>query len=107
METYKKHLKLYLSEKKRGEKSERDDRSHIMKLLDEANRELEKHYNGKYEFHIFPNDTGVSPDSLHLSPKKKREIKEIWLRFDSNLSRIQRDYEKYLQKSLQDDEDVV
>lgn len=107
METYKKHLKLYLSEKREKNNRDIDDRSHIMKLLDDANKELERHYSGKYEFHIYANDNGINPDDLKLSPKKKREIKEIWLRFNSNLSRIQRNYEKYLQTSLQDDKDVI
>jgi len=107
METYKKYLKLYLSEKNKEKNIKIDDRSHIMKLLDKANQELEKHYDGKYEFHIYANENGITPDNLKLSPKKKREIKEIWLRFNSDLSKVQRDYEKYLQESLQDDEDVV
>ncbi len=98
MDTHKKYLKLGLSEKKEKKKPNKRD---ILDLLDKANKELEKYYDGKYGFSVVDEEDYVLPEELKLSPKKKRKIKEIWLQFDSELSSIQRRYEKFLQKSLE------
>ena len=107
MKTHKKYLKLHLSESISSSDKNTDKRRHLMKLIDDANYELERYYHGKYKFQVSEDNNGVSPDDLQLSPKKKRRIKEIWLRFDSDLSKIQRQYEKYLQTSLQNDNEDV
>lgn len=93
-----KYLKLNLSDKEPDQPEKYDTR--ILELLENANRELEKYYSGKYKFNIC--EDGIDPNNLRLSPKKKRRIKEIWLKFDSDLSEVQRKYERYLQNSMED-----
>lgn len=81
--------------------------SGISKLLDSANSELEKYYTGNMRFNLCIDKEGMTPDNLKISPKKKRKIKEIWLKFDSELSKIQRQFEKVLQESLQNKKDII
>ncbi|MFW6047555.1 MAG: hypothetical protein ACOCP4_07225 [Candidatus Woesearchaeota archaeon] len=71
-----KHLKLTRKENK----NEYDDRyekydDRISKILEEANNELESYYSGSFKFDL--DDDGITPDNLKLTPKKKRQIKEI------------------------------
>lgn len=93
-----KYLNLKLTEKPEKKETYKED---IIKVLDKANKELEKFYAGKYKFSLSTDDDDIEPDKLKLSPKRKRKIKEIWLKFDSELSEIQRNYEKNLQKKLE------
>jgi len=49
----------------------------ILEIIENANKELEKYYAGKYKFSLSYESNGIKPDKLKLSPKKKRKIKEI------------------------------
>jgi len=104
-----KYLSLKLTDKDNSGHICEDN--NILKLLKTANKELEKYYTGSKRFNILMENEGLTPNNLKISPKKKRKIKEIWLKFDSELSKYQRQYEKFLQKSieegLQNDSDVL
>lgn len=106
MKIYKKYLKLQLTEKEK--ECNFSDETELMKLLKNANKELDRVYNGKFKFSITDANDDFDPFAkVKLSPKKKRRIKELWLKFDSDLSRIQRYYEKYFQNSLQNNSDEL
>lgn len=97
-----KYIKIELMENDEDIDFENES-EHIISIIDQANKELEKHYSGKYKFKITNEKKGIDPSKLKISPKRKRRIKEIWLKFNSDLSNIQRQYEKFLQTSLQKD----
>lgn len=101
MDIYK-HLKLTLSEDNETDTIVEEDSS-ILDLLKKANSELEKYYAGKYKFNISKSNKN-DPDfkKIKLSPKKKRKIKEIWLSFDSELCKLQRNYNYFLKDTLDD-----
>lgn len=77
----------------------------ILELLRNANKELEKYYAGKYKFSVSDNNKDALDNIKKLPPKRKRKIKEIWLEFDSELCRLQRQYNLFLQDSLEKNED--
>ena len=104
MELYKKYLNLTLSENKTIVNLPEETKDSVLKILEIANKELSKVYNGKYKFQLsYINEK--NPDELKLTPKKKRRIKEKWLEFNSELSKIHRKYESFLQHGLQNDID--
>lgn len=96
-----KHLKLTLSEELDSGEELTKKQQDLLALLKDANKELEQYYAGKYKFSI-SDDIKETPDDLKLSPKRKRKIKEIWLKFDSELSKLQRQYNSFLQNSIDD-----
>jgi len=96
MDIYK-HLKLTLSNDVSESATSND--SKVLKLLKDANKELEKYYDGKFKFKI-TDKNNETPEKLRLSPKKKRKIKEIWLTFDSELCKLQRNYNSFLQNTM-------
>ena len=89
---------ILLSENEKNDLPEYYNDDKVLKLLDKLNLYLKKEYNGKYKFNLCDSENGLTPDKLKLTPKKKRSIKSKWLEFNSELSKIQRNFESYLQK---------
>ena len=97
---FNKYLKIGLSEKKHPVKNDTEINDDFKQLLDRANKELRKYYSGGYCFDIC-DEIEKSADDLKLSPKNKRAVKEIWLKFNSEVSKVQRQYECFLQKEIE------
>jgi len=95
-----KKSKLYflLSEEINPKKDTLSFDDNVSKLINKLNLYLKKDYSGKYKFNLLSNDEGIIPDKLKMNPKKKRAIKRRWIEFNSELSEIQRNWEKELQE---------
>ncbi|HSH51052.1 MAG TPA: hypothetical protein VK982_04930 [Bacteroidales bacterium] len=78
-----------------------DDIDKSLKLLEKANKDLRKLYRGKYVFDFCFENEGSMPEDIKIDSKKYEKIKEKWLKFNSDLSDIQTNFEKTLQDSLQ------
>jgi hypothetical protein len=55
---------------------ESEEMNKIIAILDYANKELQRHYDGKYRFQLCEEKEGIPVDKLKVTPKKKRIIKE-------------------------------
>lgn len=90
--------KIGLSEKNTLELLPDEIIKESLPLLDFANNELQKFYKGKYKFSITEHEIDI--DKLKISTCKKRSIFQKSLEFNSKLSEIQRNFERYLQKNI-------
>jgi hypothetical protein len=66
----------------------------VTELLEKANRELKKMYRGKLKFDLCTEEQGFTPEEIRIEPKKVRQLKEKWFKFNNELSEIQIDFEK-------------
>jgi len=69
-----------------------------LSLLERANKELKKMYRGKFKFDFCLEDQGFNPENINIDKRKARQIKEKWFKFNNELSEIQMNLEKSLQK---------
>ena len=67
-------------------------------LLDRANTELKKMYRGKLKFDFCLEEQGFNPEEVKMEKRKVRQLKEKWFKFNNELSEIQINFEKSLQK---------
>ncbi len=70
-----------------------------MNLLEKANKELKKMYRGKLKFDFCTEEQGFTPEEIRIEPKKVRQLKEKWFKFNNELSEIQIDFEKVYKSS--------
>ena len=69
-----------------------------IQLLEKANNELKKMYRGKLRFDFCVEGQGMTPEEVKIEKRKVRQLKEKWFKFNNELSEIQIDFEKSLQK---------
>ena len=69
-----------------------------VQLLERANKELKKMYRGKLKFDFCIEGQGMTPEQIKIEKRKARQLKEKWFKFNNELSEIQIDFEKSLQK---------
>lgn len=70
-----------------------------MDLLDKANKELKKMYRGKLKFDFCTEEQGFTPEEIRIEPKKVRQLKEKWFKFNNELSELQITFEKVYKSS--------
>ena len=69
-----------------------------LQLLERANKELKKMYRGRLKFDFCLDTQGMLPEEVKIEKRKVRQLKEKWFKFNNELSEIQIDFEKSLQK---------
>ena len=69
-----------------------------LQLLERANNELKKMYRGRLKFDFCLEGQGTLPEDVKIERRKVRQLKEKWFKFNNELSEIQIDFEKSLQK---------
>jgi hypothetical protein len=71
-----------------------------IELLEKANRELKKMYRGKMKFDYCMEEQGFTPEQIRIEPKKVRQLKEKWFKFNNELSELQIDFERLYKKDV-------
>lgn len=69
-------------------------------LLEKANKELKLMYRGKLKFDFCMEEEGFIPDDVKIDPKKVKQLKEKWFKFNDELSGIQTELENKIRKGL-------
>jgi hypothetical protein len=71
-----------------------------MELVGRANKELKKMYRGKLKFDFCMEEQGLTPEEIRIEPKKVRQLKEKWFKFNNELSELQIDFERLYKKDV-------
>jgi len=78
----------------------------IKVLLNKSNCQLKNMYKGKYKFDLCL-DEGILPDNIiRIDNKKIKLIKKEWYKVNSDLAKIQNQFENYLQQRANNNEKI-